>query len=391
MESIKKKKELELYVHIPFCIQKCKYCDFLSSPAGKEVQDAYMSALCQEIKEKGEYYSEYQVISVFVGGGTPSAINPEWIRKVMELVRSGYDLADDAELTIEINPGTVKRESLEIYKEAGINRLSIGLQSADNEELKTLGRIHTYEQFLESFSLAREVGFENINVDIMSALPGQSFASYAETLTKVTGLNLPPEHISAYSLIVEEGTPFFEAYEAGALVLPSEETERKMYEFTGKFLREKGYERYEISNYAKKGRECRHNVGYWERRDYLGFGIGAASLINGCRFSNTSSREKYIENPCKAQEEVQQLTVEEQMEETMFLGLRMTKGVSEKQFEENFGFSLTQVYGKEIQKHLKNGLLQRKQVCGEYYVSLTEKGMDVSNYVMADFLEPMLF
>lgn len=391
MEKKRSKKELELYIHIPFCMQKCKYCDFLSASAGRDVQDAYMEALCKEIAEKSMDYKAYRVVTVFIGGGTPSVVNPEWIIRVMGLVRQSFELDENAEITMEMNPGTVTRQSLELYKAAGINRLSMGLQSAHNDELKMLGRVHTYEQFVESFWQAREAGFDNINVDIMSALPGQTLDSYKETLERITGLTFPPEHISAYSLIVEEGTPFYEAYEKGELNLPDEDTERQMYEFTGMFLMEKGYERYEISNYAKQGRECKHNIGYWERKEYLGLGIGAASLVNNSRFSNTSDRDAYIENPSNAFEEVHSLSVREQMEETMFLGLRMTKGVSLERFEKHFGISMSQVYGEVIHKHISNGLLMELSEEGQRSVALTLKGMDVSNYVMADFLEPANF
>ena len=388
---MEKKKELEIYIHIPFCVRKCRYCDFLSSSAPADVQEAYMEALCKEVEGRSYEYGDYRVVSVFIGGGTPSIVNPSWISKLMNLLTEKFDVDKEAEITIEMNPGTVNEKALEIYKNAGINRLSIGLQSANNKELELLGRIHTYEDFLDSFNLARKLGFNNINVDIMSALPGQSFASYTETLQKIVNLEMPPEHISAYSLIIEEGTVFQDLYDAGKLDLPQEEAERQMYEYTEKFLAEKGYLRYEISNYAKPGKECRHNIGYWERREYLGFGIGAASLIDNRRFSNTSDRPAYIECPNKEYPQVQQLSIADQMEETMFLGLRMTRGIREKDFEEKYGKTLVQVYGDVIQKHIKNGLLQRYTLDGEEWIALTKKGLDVSNYVMADFLEPVLF
>lgn len=387
----KNDKELEIYIHIPFCVQKCKYCDFLSAPADKSVQDAYMEALCREITERSKDYTERVITTIFIGGGTPTAVEPAWIVRIMNLLEENYQLAVNAEITMEMNPGTVTLQSLGMYKASGINRLSIGLQSANALELKALGRIHTYEQFEKCYRQAREVGFDNVNVDIMSALPRQSFASYVSTLQRVTELLPPPEHISAYSLIVEEGTPFFEAYETGELMLPEEETEREMYEFTRQFLREKGYERYEISNYAKAGKECAHNIGYWERKEYLGFGIGAASLINNCRFHNGSEILEYIKAPCGVRENMQELSRAEQMEETMFLGLRMTKGVSAKAFEKSFGVSLEQIYGETIRKHREEGLLQRTSFGADEYISLTLRGMDVSNYVMADFLEPVNF
>ena len=378
------KKELEIYIHIPFCVQKCKYCDFLSGPATSEIKQQYMEALCREIMEKGAEYEGYHITSVFIGGGTPSCVEPEWIEKLMRLLRENYDLSEETEITMEMNPGTVDRASLEIYYHAGINRLSMGLQSARSEELAVLGRIHSYEQFLEAYFTARKIGFLNINVDIISGLPGQTLEDYMETLSKVTELDPPPEHISAYSLIVEEGTPFYEAYERDELNLPDEETDRSMYESTRTFLQQKGYERYEISNYAKKGFECRHNIGYWERKHYVGFGIGAASLVENVRFRNGDSLDWYIQNPCESVTDVEGLSVEEQMAEMMFLGLRMEKGVSFQRFQEVFGVSLIKVYGKVIEKHVQEGLLQIK----EDQVFLTLKGMDVSNYVMADFLEP---
>lgn len=386
-----KEKELEIYIHIPFCVKKCRYCDFLSAPAGKEMQDAYMESLCRELTERSKDCSDYRVSTIFIGGGTPSVVEPAWISRIMDILRENYDLWEDAEITMEMNPGTVNRESLKIYKDAGFNRLSIGMQSTNDEELKTLGRIHSYEQFLEAYNQAREVGFDNINVDIMSALPGQSYESYETTLKRVAELVPPPEHISAYSLIVEEGTPFYEEYENGKLSLPDEDTERQMYELTGAFLKQYGYERYEISNYARKGRECRHNIGYWERKNYLGFGIGAASMMENVRFQNATDINEYIKSPCGVGEEDQVLSLDEQMEETMFLGLRLTKGVSFAEFQKRFGVTIDEVYGSVIRKHMEDGLLKESVSGGERYLSLTEKGLDVSNYVMADFLEPGYF
>lgn len=388
----KNRKILELYIHIPFCISKCKYCDFLSAPAQEETKVAYMQALCREIAERGKEYQDYVLNTVFIGGGTPTVVPAMWIKQVMEVVRQHYHLLKEAEVTMELNPATVDLEALQVYKAAGINRLSIGLQSANNEELKQLGRIHSYEQFVETYMQARLAGFANINVDIMSALPGQTLTSYRRTLERVTGLEPPPEHISAYSLIVEEGTPFYEAMETGMLNLPDEEIERSMYELTGKFLQEFGYGRYEISNYAKPGWECKHNLGYWERVNYLGVGIGAASLIENARFSNGRNLQGYLLQPAGVLENYQKLGISEQMEETMFLGLRKTKGVSVSDFEDYFGISFWQVYGEVTQKHIEDGLLeQRLDEKGKKYIALTQKGMDVSNYVMADFLEPSLF
>lgn len=384
-----KLRELEIYIHIPFCVSKCRYCDFLSGKATEETKNAYMDALCKEIHEKSFEYREYQVISVFIGGGTPTTVEAGWIEKIMNLLREDYSLHKEAEITLEMNPGTVNKEDLEIFKKAGINRLSIGLQSANDKELRTLGRIHTYQDFADCYIAARSIGFSNINVDIMSAIPGQTVNSYKETLRAVTSLVPPPEHISAYSLIIEEGTPFFDAYERDELDLPGEDTERAMYGLTREFLQQWGYERYEISNYAKEGMECKHNIGYWQRVNYVGFGIGAASLIENKRFSNNRDLKKYIGNPIEQRVEEQVLSREEQMEEMMFLGLRMCEGVCYRRFEEIFGVTIENVYDTVIEKHIKNGLLEliEKEQKGKF-LRLTEKGMDLCNYVMADFLEP---
>lgn len=376
--------KLELYIHIPFCVRKCNYCDFLSSPADRGTQEAYMAALFSEITGRATEYREYEVTSVFIGGGTPSVVEAKWMVQLMELLRGRFCLSGDAEVTIEVNPGTVDAEKLKVYYDAGINRLSIGLQSAKDEELKRLGRIHTFRQFLETYEAARAAGFDNINVDVMSALPGQTLQSYRQTLQKVLALTPPPEHISAYSLIVEEGTPFADWEREGRLDVPDEDCERLMYEETKRILAEAGFHRYEISNYAREGFACRHNCGYWQRVDYAGFGIGAASLIENVRFSNNRDLQKYLENPLGQRSEVQVLSVAEQMEEFMFLGLRMTQGVNVEAFRENFGSTLTEVYGEVIEKNIEDGLLH--YLSGGTCLALTEHGLDVSNYVMAQFL-----
>lgn len=373
-------RELEIYIHIPFCVRKCKYCDFLSAPATKQVQNAYMEALLREIKSAR--VSDCIVVSVFVGGGTPTAVEPEWIARVMESVRETFVLSKDAEISMEMNPGTVTQESLAIYKRVGINRLSIGLQSTHDAELQQLGRIHSYRQFLDTYQMVRQAGFDNVNVDLMSGLPGQSLKDWEENLLKITELIPPPEHISAYSLIVEEGTCFYELYEKGELALPDEDVEREMYWRTAELLKKQGYHRYEISNYAKEGYECRHNCGYWTRRDYLGFGIGAASLFEEKRWKNIDSLQEYLNaaGDCHVEEEI--LTLSDRMEETMFLGLRMICGVDGEEFKKQYGSALEEVFGEQIEESIKEGLLQ-KQGTG---VALTERGLDLSNYVMAKFV-----
>lgn len=386
---------LELYIHIPFCVKKCLYCDFLSASASEAEREAYMEALFLEIRERAVECKEYQVCSIFIGGGTPSVLSGERIEQMLSLIGENYALTEDAEINIEVNPGTVDGEKLRIYRRAGVNRLSIGLQSAIDEELRSLGRIHTWQQFLETYQQARAAGFDNLNVDLMSALPGQTRESYAESLRRV--LDLRPEHISAYSLIVEEGTPFYRAYEKGQLALPDEDTEREMYRDTERMLLEQGYHRYEISNYALPGKECRHNIGYWTRREYLGFGLGAASLMDNTRFHNGTDRQAYVQAPLEQRQELQQLTVQEQMEETLYLGLRMTRGISSQAFQQRFGVSLEKVYGPVIEKNSRDGLLIYRTYeeaddvpdqgsAGIQYLTLTKLGLDLSNYVMAQFL-----
>lgn len=372
------KKELELYIHIPFCIKKCEYCDFLSGPATVSAQREYVDAVCREV-EALDGYENYEVVSVFIGGGTPSVLPGAWIGEIINKTREKFTYSMDAEITIEANPGTVTSEKLLEYRKAGINRISFGCQSADNRELKMLGRIHTWEEFLESFSLAREAGFSNINVDLMSGLPGQTVASWEESLHKVARLN--PEHISAYSLIVEEGTPFAEQ----ELDLPDEDAEREMYENTHQILESYGFSQYEISNYAKPGKESRHNIGYWIRREYLGIGLGSSSLIENQRFCNTSDMKVYLKNsnlPETIRKDYEKLSRKEQMEEFMYLGLRMLKGVSAKQFAAVFGTGMKQVYGEVIDKYVKMGFLEWSGDC----LRFTRAGISVSNPILAEFL-----
>lgn len=508
-------QNLSLYLHIPFCVRKCLYCDFLSGPQSADVQEQYVEALCREIQETSPEYREYQVVSVFIGGGTPSVLLPEQTIRIMETLKSCFTLTDTCEISMEMNPGTVTPEKMNAYRACGINRISIGLQSANDGELKALGRIHTCADFLKAYEMAVEAGFTNINVDLMSAIPEQTLKSYQETLQKVLALQPQPVHISAYSLIVEEGTPFYEQ----ELNLPDEETERRMYEITDDILKKAGYHRYEISNYAKAGKECVHNKVYWQRGNYLGLGIGSASLIQNVRFHNVTDISSYVnlilgensigneienagkehgekfqaekdcpkksndekeclkksnagkndlkkenaEKDClkkgnaeknglkkenaekeqvekftaekeqvekvnaeienvkkdnieknsveegntekndmesgnaacpdknmigrvkKLREEVQELPIEEQMEEFMFLGLRMMEGVSERKFFENFGRRFEEVFPGVIEKHEKLGLLE---VIREDFVhlKLTSHGIDVSNQVFVDFM-----
>ncbi len=509
------KKALEVYIHIPFCVRKCAYCDFLSAPAPKEEQEQYYHALLQEIREFSDRDS-YEVQTVFFGGGTPSLLPAEWIARILEelsrqfsfAVKAGRSSADSSnpdrmraqkatlasnpdrmrareatlacnpdrmrvqkitlasnpdrmraqeatlacnydricvpEITLECNPGTANPEKLAIWRDAGINRLSLGLQSADAGELALLGRIHTWEDFLQTYEQARKAGFSNINVDLMSALPGQTADSWERTLRSV--LALRPEHISAYSLIIEEGTPFYERYHADDVrrargdvpeLLPSEEEERLMYFRTQELLREAGLYRYEISNYALPGCECRHNIGYWTGVDYVGFGIGASSLLHHIRYRNTEEMVLYLRrygvgaksqgcasiqgsasesrsgslvsgsatrgapfsgisdieynlsptnsfDPRLPVRTCEPLTQKDEIEEFMFLGLRLTAGVSEAEFERRFGRTVEEVYHPVLQKLIHLQLLQSENGA----IRLTPRGLDLSNQVMAEFLLP---
>lgn len=374
---------MELYLHMPFCVRKCAYCDFLSFPSGAKTQRMYAKRLMEDIGVMGKRYGEIPVETIFIGGGTPSVPDSGLIVEIMEHVRHAFHVADGAEISMEANPGTVTREKLTDYRKAGINRLSFGLQSANDRELKLLGRIHTWAEFLESFTLARECGFANLNIDLMSALPGQTCESWKETLSRVTDLDL--EHISAYSLIIEEGTPFGERYgsEEGRKLLPDEDSEREMYHETKRFLKDCGYERYEISNYAKPGRECRHNIGYWTGVPYLGLGLGASSYLDGCRFTVNPDMKQYLEEKPGMFTDIEKLTKKDMEEEFFYVGLRMTAGVSLSEFERRFGISAKEVYPGLMETFVKEKAARFE---GDRFV-LTDYGLDVSNYIMAQFLQ----
>lgn len=374
------KKPLELYVHIPFCVQKCAYCDFLSGPADDKAKEDYIHALLEEIKHCGDY-SEYEVVSVFFGGGTPSVLPGEWIDRIMAGLRSHFHIKEDAEVTIEANPGTVDAEKIRCYLVSGINRISFGCQSSDNEELRMLGRIHTWEEFLDSYRIARANGFVNVNVDLMSGLPGQTALSWEKTLRKAA--ELEPEHISAYSLIVEEGTPFYQM--ADSLNFPDEEEERAMYEATAKILAEYGYEQYEISNYAKNGKACQHNIGYWIGREYLGLGLGSSSFVNNCRFHNTEDMKMYLSHSAdekQIREEIIELSIKERIEEFMMLGLRMNCGISEENFKNCFNLGIEEVYGEILKRYEDGGYLYRR----DGRIAFTRKGISVSNVILSEML-----
>lgn len=419
-------KELSLYVHIPFCVRKCLYCDFLSFYADKSLQAQYFEALAKEIRLSAKGLKDRRVISIFFGGGTPSFPKSKDVCGLLNTITDSFNVDPGAEISIEVNPASAMKDKLADFKRAGFNRLSIGAQSLDDRELKILGRAHDSAMFYHTFESARQVGFGNINVDIMSALPGQSLDSYLDTVQRV--IELKPEHISAYSLILEEGTPFYEM----ELDLPDEELDRRMYHETGRMLTGAGYHRYEISNYSRDGYECRHNKVYWRRGDYLGLGLGAASLLDETRWSNTRDMKVYMDclwkdvpdedfpgsegidrntdqsrilpGLCDIRQDIEELDIKSRMEEFMFLGLRLTQGVSRQLFSLNFGRDMEEVYGDVIRKYTGLGLLEWVS-CPEdtdeesssakdlqdtahdgEYLRLTERGLDVSNTVMADFL-----
>ena len=382
-------KRLGIYVHIPFCAKKCNYCDFYSLASGEDEKKNYIEALKMEIKEVSKKVStDYEVYTIYFGGGTPSIIKADYIKEILDVIRTHFQLYKDdfyPEITIECNPKTVDMEKLKVYKDAGINRISLGLQSTDNDELKLLGRIHTYEDFLESYEMVRKSSFKNVNIDLMSAIPNQKIKTYEKSLNEIIKLN--PEHISSYSLIIEEGTPFFKKYSEDASNfkdLPSEDEDREMYVLTSEKLGKAGYERYEISNYAKKGFYSRHNTSYWDRVPYLGFGVGASSFFENERYKNRANLKEYIEKAGTEdiREETTKLSLNDAMSEFMFLGLRKTAGVSKSEFKNNFTFSVEKIFGKIIEKHIKNTLLLDD---GEF-LRLSDRGLDISNYVISDFL-----
>lgn len=401
-------RELSLYLHIPFCARKCRYCDFLSWPAAEREQREYLELLLLEIEKQSFFYKDYDVASVFVGGGTPSLLAADAINILFEKLNHDFAIKKDCEITVEANPDSLTTEKLTAFSRAGVNRLSIGLQSTDDEELRRIGRLHDYQTFCRAYENARQTGFRNINIDLMASLPGQTFDSYRKTLERV--LQLRPEHISAYSLMLEEGTWLYEHRKE--LLFPTEDEDRAFYELTGKMLAEYNYNRYEISNYALDGYACRHNQVYWTRGDYAGFGLGAASMVDNVRWSNPRSIQEYRDallrpyslptdfepaeradvRPAAAKTDlaaararlsgnVQYLSVQEQMEEFMFLGLRLTKGVSKQDFRETFGLPIEDVYGKALEELRRDGLL-----LVDDFVRLTPFGTDISNYVMEKFL-----
>lgn len=374
-------KDTGIYIHIPFCLSKCLYCDFTSFRGRDGMYESYKNALLKEIRNT-PLLEEYLIKSIFIGGGTPTVLPPRFISEIMEEL-SKLHIADDAEITIEANPKTLNMDYLRVLKFSGINRLSMGLQSTDNTVLKKIGRIHKYEDFLINYNDALKAGFHNISADIMFGLPGQDIEGFSNTVETISKLGL--RHISAYSLIIEEGTPFFDLYEEGKLDLPEESEERKMYYLLIDTLSSKDYIHYEISNFSKKGFESQHNIRYWERGEYFGFGLSAHSLVENVRYENTEDLSFYIENSSNLKNirtNSHEISEKEAMEEFMFLGLRLIKGVGVEKFKKIFGKDIFSVYYKPIHDNIKKGLLMYEA----NRIFLTAKGLDLSNMVMADFL-----
>lgn len=374
-------KELGMYVHIPFCKQKCSYCDFISYCDKNDLIEKYIKALKQEIENSS--VNEYEISTIYIGGGTPSYIESKYISEILKTIKQKYNISRNVEITIEVNPGTSTKEKLRDYVEAGINRISIGLQSCNNNLLKMIGRIHTYEEFLSTYKLAREVGFKNINVDLMIGLPNQTLDDVKKSLEEISKLN--PEHISVYSLIVEEGTPIEKEIAKGQLKLPNEELEREEYWEVKKFLESLGYKHYEISNFAKTGYESKHNLNCWEQKEYLGFGAAAHSYMKKTRYSNTENIEKYINQEMQSKQlhivhEVQK--EEEQKKEYMLLGLRKIDGVQISSFKNKFGCNPIMEFKNELNKLTQEGLIK----IDLDQIKLTEKGIDLANIVWEEFI-----
>ena len=377
------RKELGIYVHIPFCKQKCYYCDFVSYANKDNCIKKYIEAVQSEIKNYK--LKEYIVTTIYIGGGTPSYIKSEYIKKIIETIRSNFEIDKKCEITIEVNPGTVTKQKLQHYKQIGINRLSIGLQTTNNKLLKQIGRIHTYEEFVETYEDAKSVGFNNINVDLIIGIPNQTLEEVKKEMEQILKLN--PNHISVYSLIVEEGTPLEKMIQEGKYKLPDEELERKMYWYVKKYLEQNGYNHYEISNFAKTGKESKHNQNCWEQKEYIGVGAAAHTYLDNVRYSNIENVEKYISNIKDKKYLINRIiqekqNLEEKQKEYMLLGLRKINGVSIKEFKNKFGENPIYIFRKELEKLEKMKLIQ---IDGDE-IKLTNKGIDLANIAWQEFV-----
>ena len=380
-----------LYIHIPFCKQKCKYCDFISfEKCEAQIINEYIDALISEIKYKANDLklqdNRYLIKTIYIGGGTPSIIDEKYIYKILDIIYDNFEIMNNCEISIEVNPGTVDEEKLKTYKAAGINRLSIGLQTSNDELLKQLGRIHDYKKYVQTVELAKKVGFDNINTDIMIGIPNQTIYDVEDTLNKLIELDI--SHVSVYSLILEEGTELTRLVNLNKLSLPDEEIERYMYWFAKRKLEDNGYIHYEISNFAKPSFRCQHNIDCWNQKEYLGIGLNAASYMNNMRYKNVSNLRQYISNVENNKWQANTIIEEKQtkrdkMNEFIILGLRMTKGVSLDSFEKKFQENLSDVYWNSIMNLIKQNLVV---IDDDRYLKLTKKGLDLANQVWEAFL-----
>ena len=380
-------KELGIYVHIPFCKRKCNYCDFVSFQNKNELIEKYIECLCEEVKQSTKLSNskDYIVKTIYIGGGTPSLIESKYIKEIIKEIKKRFNVDENAEITIEVNPGTVTEEKLNDYYNSGINRLSIGLQSDNDEILKTIGRIHTYSEFLTTYKLARKIGFKNINIDLMLALTNQTLEMLENTVNNI--VKLEPEHISIYSLILEEGTKLEKQISSGKLKLPDENTERMMYYLVKEILKQNEYNQYEISNYSKKGYESKHNLDCWNQKEYIGFGVAAHSYLNMERFSNIIDIEKYIENIELKKISKNYILNEKQdkisqMKEYMMLGLRKIDGIKISEFKQKFNENPIYLFRIELNKLVNKELIE----IDEDDIRLTLKGLDYANIVWEEFI-----
>lgn len=381
------KEELGIYIHIPFCKKKCYYCDFISYCDKNELIDKYIECLKKEIINFAQKYKDvYDITTIYIGGGTPSSINEKYIKNIIDTINNNIvNIKKIKEITIEVNPGTITKEKIEQYKMARINRISIGLQSTNNKLLEEIGRIHDFDEFLETYNMARKVGFKNINVDLMLGLPNQTIKDLSNSVDKIIQLN--PEHISIYSLILEENTVLFNLIEQGKLILPSDEVERNMYWYIKNKLELSGYKHYEISNFAKEGYESKHNWNCWEQKQYVGFGVAAHSYLKDKRFSNIENLEQYINNIENDNLEKNYILHENQniydkKKEYMLLGLRKIDGVSIQKFKNKFDDNPIYLFRKELKKLIEEDLLE---IDGDD-IRLTNKGLDLANVVWEEFV-----
>ena len=375
-------KEIGIYVHIPFCKRKCYYCDFVSYDNKYEKIDSYVETVKKEIEDTSNEFTKNHIVStIYFGGGTPSFLESKYIKLLLENIRRNFNVSSNAEITLEVNPGTITEEKLKTYQMCGINRLSIGLQTTNDNLLKKIGRIHTYSEFLSTYNLARKLGFSNINVDLIFSLPDESLDDLKLDLEKI--IELSPEHISTYSLIVENGTKIKELIEENddGYNLPSEDIERQMYWYIKNTLEEKGYRHYEISNFTKEGYESKHNLNCWNQKEYFGFGAAAHSFIDGIRFSNKKILSEYIFN-FKSRDIEEKMNREELAKEYMMLGLRKIDGVSISEFERKFNLNPLLYFRFEISKLTDEDLIE----VDLDDIKLTKKGLDFANIVWEEFI-----